>query len=65
MPRLAAPRFVRHSVAMRERTKIVLACSVCEARNYKTTKKRGVTERLSLKKYCPHCRQHTEHRESR
>jgi large subunit ribosomal protein L33 len=50
---------------MRERMKIVLACSVCEARNYKTTKKRDLSERLILKKFCPACRKHTEHRETR
>ena len=52
---------------MSERVKIVLACEVCESRNYKTTKKRVVGEqkRLELKKFCPSCNKHTIHRETR
>ena len=48
-----------------KRVKIVLVCSECGARNYKTNKSPNATERLVLKKFCPSCRTHTEHRESR
>ena len=51
---------------MGNRTRITLECTVCKRRNYNTTKnKRTMTERLELKKYCPHDRKHTMHRESK
>ncbi len=43
-----------------------LVCTECKRRNYSTTKnrqKRGV--KLQLRKYCPHCRRHTVHKESK
>ncbi|MEM9696010.1 MAG: 50S ribosomal protein L33 [Myxococcota bacterium] len=45
------------------RQTVVLACTVCKARNYRTTKKRG--QQLVMKKFCKHCGRHTEHRESK
>ena len=48
------------------RDKITLACTECKQRNYQTFKnKKNDTERLELKKYCPFCRKHTVHRESK
>ena len=48
------------------RDKITLACTECKQRNYQTYKnKKNDTERLELKKYCPFCRKHTVHRESK
>jgi large subunit ribosomal protein L33 len=45
---------------------IILACNECKRRNYNTTKnKKKTTERLELKKYCPFCRTHTAHRETK
>jgi large subunit ribosomal protein L33 len=45
---------------------IILACSECKRRNYNTTKnKKKTTERLEIKKYCPFCRTHTAHRETK
>jgi large subunit ribosomal protein L33 len=45
---------------------IILACAECKRRNYNTTKnKKKTTERLELNKFCPHCRKHTAHRETR
>jgi large subunit ribosomal protein L33 len=45
---------------------ITLACNGCKRRNYSTTKnKKKTTERLELKKYCPSCRAHTVHRETK
>jgi len=45
---------------------IILACTDCKRRNYNTTKnKKKTTERLELKKFCPHCRTHTAHRETK
>jgi large subunit ribosomal protein L33 len=53
---------------MAERQRITLVCSVCQARNYQTTKapkRAGVAEPIELKKFCKHCDKHTLHRESK
>lgn len=48
------------------RPQIILACTECKERNYRTKKnRRNDPDRLELKKFCPRCRQHTEHRETR
>ncbi len=48
------------------REKILLACDECKQRNYATKKNKANTkDRLVLKKYCPFCRKHTEHKETR
>jgi len=45
---------------------VSLACAECKRRNYSTTRnKKKTTERLSMKKYCPSCRSHTVHKESK
>ena len=45
---------------------IALACTECKRRNYSTTRnKKKSSERLELKKYCPWCRTHTVHKESK
>ncbi|MGH2447640.1 MAG: 50S ribosomal protein L33 [Chloroflexota bacterium] len=45
---------------------VTMACPVCKERNYTTTKnRRNTTDRLELNKFCPRCRQHTAHRETR
>ncbi|MDQ7821025.1 MAG: 50S ribosomal protein L33 [Armatimonadota bacterium] len=45
---------------------ITLACTTCKRRNYTTTKnKKNDPDRLELRKYCPWCRKHTVHRETR
>jgi large subunit ribosomal protein L33 len=50
---------------MGERARVVLVCEKCGARNYHTSKARKQQERLSLKKFCPTCNQHTQHKESK
>ncbi|MEW6281935.1 MAG: 50S ribosomal protein L33 [Candidatus Eremiobacterota bacterium] len=48
------------------RTIITLACQTCKRRNYATKKNRQHNpDRMELKKYCPGCRQHTAHKETR
>jgi large subunit ribosomal protein L33 len=48
------------------RPKITLACQECKHRNYITKKnRRNDPDRLELKKYCPNCRCHQSHRETR
>ncbi|NLD71435.1 MAG: 50S ribosomal protein L33 [Chloroflexi bacterium] len=45
---------------------ITLACTECRERNYTSEKNRqNDPGRMSLNKYCPRCRKHTEHREQR
>ena len=48
------------------RPKITLACVECKERNYITKKnRRNDPDRMDLKKFCPRCRTHTVHRETR
>jgi large subunit ribosomal protein L33 len=48
------------------RPKITMACQQCKHRNYITRKnRRNDPDRMELKKFCPNCRQHTAHRETR
>jgi large subunit ribosomal protein L33 len=48
------------------RPKITLACQECKHRNYITRKnRRNDPDRMELKKFCPNCRHHTAHRETR
>ena len=48
------------------RVNILLACTQCKRRNYATVKnKKNTTGRVELKKFCPWCRTHTVHRETR
>ena len=45
---------------------IALQCTECNRRNYTTTKNRKNTQgKLELKKYCPHDRKHTLHKETK
>ena len=41
-------------------------CSVCRERNYSTSKnKRKQQDKLELSKFCPRCRKHTNHKETK
>ena len=45
---------------------ITLQCPDCKERNYTTTKnKRNDPDRIELRKFCPRCRAHTRHRETK
>lgn len=45
---------------------IALQCTECDRRNYTTKKNRKNTQgKLELKKYCPHDRKHTLHKEAK
>jgi large subunit ribosomal protein L33 len=45
---------------------ITLACGDCKNRNYSSTKnKRLHPDRVEYKKFCPFCRKHTSHKETR
>ena len=43
------------------RVKITLRCDECKQRNYK----KNTSDRLERSKYCPFCRKHTKHVESK
>lgn len=48
------------------RVKITLRCNECKQRNYNTTKnKKNTPDRLEMNKYCPFCRKHTVHSETK
>ena len=48
------------------RPKVTMACAECKNRNYITKKnRRNDPHRIELKKFCPTCRTHTVHRETR
>jgi large subunit ribosomal protein L33 len=48
------------------RDTIMLQCADCKRRNYSTTKnKKKTTERLELSKFCPFCRKHVSHKETK
>ena len=45
---------------------ITLACGDCKRRNYTNTQnKRLHPDRVEYKKFCPFCRKHTPHKETR
>ena len=45
---------------------ITFQCTECKNRNYTTAKnKKNDPERMDIKKYCPHCREHTAHKETK
>ena len=48
---------------MQQKGKMLLVCDICKNVNY-TTNKSNI-ERLEIKKYCKHCREHTLHKENK
>ena len=48
------------------RVKITLRCEECKQRNYNPVKnKKNTSDRLERNKYCPFCRKHTKHVETK
>ena len=48
------------------RVKGTFGCSECKQRNYDTKKnKKNTPDRIELSKYCPFCKKHTSHRETK
>ena len=46
--------------------KITLACTECKQRNYNNMmNKKNTPDRIELKKYCPFCKKHPVHRETK
>jgi len=45
---------------------ITFQCTECKRKNYSKTKnKKTSTERIELKKFCPSCRKHQVHKETK
>jgi large subunit ribosomal protein L33 len=45
---------------------VTLACGDCKRRNYTSSRnKKKTTDKLEIKKYCPFCRTHTVHKETK
>ena len=48
------------------RAKITFECTECKHRNYDSIKnKKNDPDRIVISKYCPFCKKHTEHKESK
>ncbi|HLR54890.1 MAG TPA: 50S ribosomal protein L33 [Pseudogracilibacillus sp.] len=46
--------------------KVILVCTECQRRNYSTNKNQLTSsDRLNIKKYCKHCKKHTQHKETK
>jgi large subunit ribosomal protein L33 len=55
-----------HVAKAENRPVIALACTVCKERTYSTRKnKKNDPGRMELNKFCPRCRQHQLHRETK
>ena len=53
-------------MAKGSRTRITLACTECKQRNYDDYKnKKNDPDRIELHKYCPFCKKHTVHKETK
>lgn len=60
------PGYIYKEVPLGMRVKITLRCNECKQRNYNTVKnKKNDPDRLEMKKYCPFCRKHTVHSETK
>ncbi|QNM93356.1 50S ribosomal protein L33 [Mycoplasma sp. Pen4] len=46
-----------------KKNKIAIACEMCRKKNYSTNKSNGNMARIEIKKFCPHCKEHTLHKE--
>ncbi len=48
------------------RENIILECTECKNRNYASEKnKKNNPERVEFKKFCPACKKHTMHKETK
>jgi len=67
MPEQLSNKEVPNSMAKAgNRVKVTLRCNECKQRNYNTKKnKKNDPDRLEMNKYCPFCRKHTVHTETK
>ncbi|HRG99257.1 MAG: 50S ribosomal protein L33 [Myxococcales bacterium] len=50
---------------MGDRIEVSLVCTECEGRNYRTTRRPDQVGQLEKKKFCPSCKRHTVHKETK
>ena len=66
---MPSPHFAKEGGLMAKkkvRGVITLACTECKERNYTSQKnRRNDPQRLELNKYCPRCRTHKLHRQTK
>jgi large subunit ribosomal protein L33 len=57
---------IRKNMAQDARNIVTLECPKCKERNYQTEKNTKLDkEKLVLNKYCPDCKKHTLHKETK
>ncbi|MBN2101136.1 50S ribosomal protein L33 [Candidatus Dojkabacteria bacterium] len=44
---------------------VALKCEECGEKNYTTYKNKQLQEKLEAQKYCPKCKKHTQHKETK
>jgi large subunit ribosomal protein L33 len=52
-------------MAKKDRTIVILACTVCKNRNYYYAIGRKKEKKLEVKKFCANCVKHTLHKETK
>jgi large subunit ribosomal protein L33 len=53
-------------MAKSQRATVTLECTTCKERNYTTNKnKRTTPDKLEFSKFCPRCRKHVLHKETK
>jgi len=57
--------FNKASELIKMKDKAILICQECLSRNYEIKKAAGKTGRYEASKYCPKCKKHTIHKESK
>ncbi len=63
MPMSVGVNFLRRKIM---RNRITLECTECKNRNYESFKnKKNDPDRLTFNKFCPNCKKHTAHKESK
>ena len=50
---------------MGDRIEVSLVCTECEGRNYRTTRRPDQVGQLEKKIFCPSCKRHTVHKETK
>jgi large subunit ribosomal protein L33 len=52
-------------MAKANREIIALKCTECSTKNYTEYKTKNIKEKIEIKKFCPVCKKHTVHKETK
>ncbi|MBN1621361.1 MAG: 50S ribosomal protein L33 [Endomicrobiales bacterium] len=52
-------------MAVKNRVIITLSCTTCKNRNYHYARGKKKDKKLEVNKFCPKCRKHTKHKETK